>query len=140
MKRILAALLASISWFVFSGPVQAGQVADIKATLNITRQHTMAMLSEDDHAVLEMRYDEALVSSKELDTLLDAALKSDALLPIRPKLMQFQVIWEAFKQSRDQEIIPTLLAGARDKARDLAQRVQAPRFKQMNELLESLPQ
>jgi hypothetical protein len=140
MKRTLAALLASFAWLTLSGPAQAGQVADIKATLNVTRQHTMAMLSEDDRAVLEMRYEEALASSKDLDALLGAALKSEALSAIRPKLMQFQIIWDGFKQTRDEEVIPALLAGARDKARDLAQRVQAPRFKQMSELLESLPQ
>jgi len=140
MNRIIAALLASFTWFVFSGPVQAGQVADIKATLNMTRQHTMVMLSENDRAVLEMRYDEALASSKDLDAILGAALKNEALLAMRPQLMQFQVIWDAFKQTRDQEVIPALFSGAYDKARDLAQRVQAPRFKQMNELLQSLPQ
>jgi len=100
----------------------------------------MAMLSEDDRAVLEMRYDDALKSSKDLDTLLAAAMKNESLRPIQPTLSQFKVVWEAFKKTRDDEIIPALFSGARDKARGLAQGVQAPRFKKMNELLDSLPQ
>jgi hypothetical protein len=140
MKKTIAILLALFAWSIVPLPVQAGQVADIKATLNITRQHTMAMLSEDDRAVLDMRYDEALESSKALDAILGAALKNEALQAIQPKLMQFQSIWNAFKLTRDKEVIPALFAGARDKALDLAQRVQAPRFKQMNDLLDSLPQ
>ena len=137
MKHRVAVLLLSIAWLVFACPVQAGQVADIKSMLGTTRQHTMAMLSEDDRTVLEMRYEEALQSSKQVDTLLAAALKDASL---QPTLQQFQSLWEAFKKTRDDEIIPLLFAGARDKARGMAQAIQAPRFKKMNELLESLPQ
>ncbi|MBI5330435.1 MAG: hypothetical protein HZB71_07470 [Betaproteobacteria bacterium] len=137
MKTALNALLTIFFCSALSHPVQAGQVADIQSTLAVTRQHTMVMLSEADRTVLEMRYEEALKSSKDLDALLDAAMKNAAL---QPKLTQFKAVWEAFKKTRDDEIIPAMMSGARDQARGLAQGVQAPRFKKMNELLESLPQ
>lgn len=137
MKTVLAALLTSITFSILVWPAQAGQVGDIKSTLGNTRQHTMAMLSESDRTVLEMRYEEALESSRELDARLSAALANEAL---RPTLQQFKSVWEAFKKTRDDAIIPALLAGFRDKARGFAQSEQAPRFKKMNELLESLPQ
>ena len=140
MKKTIVALLSLFAWIVFPCLVQAGQIADIKATLTTTRQHTMAMLSEDDRTVLEMRYDEALKSSKDLDVLLASALKDESLHSIQPTLLQFKAIWEEFKTTRDKEIIPALFAGARDKARGLAKNVQAGRFMKMNELLESLPQ
>ena len=140
MKNSIAALLASIAWLVFSCSAQAGQIGDIKSTLGMTRQHTMTMLSEGDRTVLEMRYDEALTSSKALDSLLATAMKDESLRTARPTLAEFQTLWEAFKKTRDDEIIPALFSGARDKARGMAQSVQAPRFKKMNELLESLPQ
>lgn len=138
MKNTFAALLALFIWL--SSPVQAGPVGDIKTTLTTTRQQTMAMLSEDDRAVLEMRYDDALKSSKELDILLAAALKNDALRAAQPTLTQFKAVWETFKKTRDAEIIPLLMSGERLKARFTALTVQAPRFKKMNELLDSLPQ
>lgn len=138
MKNALVALLALLTWL--ASPVQAGPVGDIKTTLTTTRQQTMSMLSEDDRAVLEMRYDDALKSSKDLDNLLAAALRNDALRTAQPTLTQFKTIWEAFKKTRDSEIIPMLYAGERLKARYTALTVQAPRFKKMNELLESLPQ
>lgn len=120
--------------------VQAGPIGDIKSTLTSTRQQTMAMLSEDDHAVLEMRYEEALKSSKNLDVLLAAALKNGSLGTIQPTLAQFKVIWEEFKKTRDNEIVPALMSGSHLKARAMALTIQAPRFKKMNELLEPLPQ
>jgi len=140
MKNTLAALLASFAWLVIACPAQAGPVAEIKSTLGTTRQQTMAMLSEDDRAVLEMRYDDALKSSKDLDALLAAAAKNEALRAAQPTLAQFKTIWEAFKKTRDGEIVPMLFAGDRLKARFKALSVQAPRFSKMNELLDSLPQ
>jgi hypothetical protein len=140
VKNAIAVLLTSLAWLVFPYSVQAGQVGDIKSTLGTTRQQTMAMLSEDDRAVLEMRYDDALKSSKDLDSRLAAALKDEALRAAQPTLVQFKTVWEAFKKTRDSEIIPMLFAGDRLKARYTALTVQAPRFKKMNELLESLPQ
>lgn len=138
MKNALATLLALFTWL--SSPVQAGPVGDIKSTLTTTRQQTMAMLSEDDHAVLEMRYEDALKSSKELDALLAAALKNGTLRTAQPTLAQFKTVWETFKKTRDEDIIPALLSGSRLKARATALAIQAPRFKKMNELLDSLPQ
>lgn len=138
MKNTFAILLALLIWL--SSPVQAGPVGDIKATLTTTRQQTMAMLSEDDRAVLEMRYDDALKSSKELDVLLAAAMKNESLRALQPTLTQFKTVWETFKKTRDAEIIPLLMSGERLKARFTALTVQAPRFKKMNELLDSLPQ
>ncbi len=99
----------------------------------------MAMLGEEDRTVLEMRHEEAMKSSKELDTLLAAALKNETLRSAQPTLTQFRKVWEEFKQTRDKEVIPMLYAGDRLKARFTALTTQAPRFKKMNELLESLP-
>jgi hypothetical protein len=140
MKHVFATFLVFITCFVFPCFAQAGPVGEIKSTLTTTRQQTMAMLSEDDHAVLEMRYDDALKSSKELDVLLAAALKNTALHAAQPTLAQFRTVWETFKKTRDEDIVPALMSGSRLKARAMALTIQAPRFKKMNELLDSLPQ
>lgn len=138
MHKMFALFLAILALSGFmAAAAYAGQAADLKASLATTRQHTMAMLGESDRTVLEMRYEEALKSSKDLDAALAAALGNEAL---RPGLIQFKGVWEAFKTTRDVEIIPALFAGERDKARELAQKVQAARFKKMNELLEAMPQ
>lgn len=138
MKYALAALLAFLAWF--AGFAHAGQIGDLKSTLTTTRQQTMAMLSEDDRAVLEMRYDDALKSSGDLDILLAEAMKSNLPRAVQSSLLEFKTTWEAFKKTRDSEIIPLLMSGDRLKARLMALSVQAPRFKKMNALLDALPQ
>lgn len=140
MKSAIASLLTAITLLVATCPALAGPIGDIKSTLTSSRQQTMAMLSEDDRAVLEMRYEDALKSSKHLDALLVAALKNDALRNAQPTLRQFKEVWEAFKKTRDEDIIPDLMAGSNLKARAMALAIQAPRFKKMNDLLDSLPQ
>lgn len=135
-----ALLLLCFAVFGNIAAAQAGQASDIKNALATTRSHTMAMLSEGDRAVLDMRYEEALQSSKKVDALLGSAISDKSLAAVQPTLKQFNGIWEEFKATRDKEIIPALFAGERDKARGLAQKVQAGRFKKMNELLDSLPQ
>jgi hypothetical protein len=125
---------------ILPGIASAGAVGDIKASLTSTRQFTMAMLSEDDRAVLEMRHEEAMKYSQALDSQLAAALKNNALRSAHPTLKQFKTLWDEFKKTRDSEIIPLLYAGDRMKARLTAMTTQAPRFKKLNELLDSLPQ
>jgi hypothetical protein len=67
-------------------------------------------------------------------------MKNDSLRAAQPTLAQFRTIWEAFKKTRDSEILPMVYAGEHLKARYTAFTVQAPRFKKMNELLDALPQ
>ena len=140
MKSVIATLLTATALLFSAGSVLAGPVGDIKSSLTSSRQQTMAMLSEDDHSVLEMRYEDVIKSSKHLDALLGASLKNDALRGARPTLGQFKEVWEAFKKTRDEDIVPALMAGSRLKARAMALTSQAPRFKEMNTLLDSLPQ
>lgn len=114
----------------------AGQVEDIQTELNQSRQQTMAMLTENDHAVLEMRYDDSLASSKAVDASLQRALADPALEKQHASLEAFKQVWEVFKTTRDDEIVPLLLDGKQNQARAMAQKVQLPRFKQMNDLLD----
>jgi predicted double-glycine peptidase len=114
----------------------AGQVEDIQAELNQSRQQTMAMLTEKDHAVLEMRYDDAIASSKAVDASLQRALTDPALAAQHGSLETFKQVWDVFKTTRDDEIVPLLLNGKQNEAKALAQKEQLPRFKQMNDLLD----
>ena len=95
MKNAITVLLACITGLLLAGPVRAGPVAELKVTLAATRQHTMAMMCEDDRTALEMLHDEALRASKDLDALLAAALENESLRAAQPTLAQFKVIWEA---------------------------------------------
>jgi hypothetical protein len=138
MNRLYVLLLVSIAVFVaMPSTAFAGKVEDIQTRLNQSRQQTMAMLSEADKGVLEMRYEEALASSKEVDASLQSAMADPSLQAQHSRLEEFKQVWEVFKTTRDQEIVPLLMAGKQDQARALAQNVQSGRFKRMNDLLDA---
>jgi hypothetical protein len=137
MNRLYVLLLVSISFFVATPSTAfAGKVEDIQTKLNQSRQQTMAMLSETDKTVLEMRYEEALASSKEVDASLQSALADLSLQVQHASFEEFRQVWDVFKTTRDQEIVPLLMAGKQDQARALALKVQLGRFKRMNVLLD----
>ncbi len=115
----------------------AGKVEDIQTKLNQSRQQTMAMLSETDKTALDMRYEDALASSKEVDTNLQRALADPALQAQHAQLVEFKQVWDVFKATRDQDIVPLLMAGKQDQGRAMARKVQLPRFKQLNALLDA---
>jgi hypothetical protein len=137
MNRLYVLLLVSISFFVATSTAFAGKVEDIQTKLNQSRQQTMAMLSETDKTVLEMRYEEALASSKEVDASLRNALADLSLQAQHASFEEFKQVWDTFKTTRDQEIVPLLMAGKQEQARALAQSAQLDRFKRMNVLLDN---
>jgi hypothetical protein len=138
MNRLYCLLLVSVQLLVaMPSAAFAGPIEDIQTILNQSRQQTMAMLSEMDRSVLEMRYEDALTSSKEVDARLQRALQDSTLQSKQAVLEEFKKVWDVFKSTRDQEIAPLLMAGERDKARALAQQVQSGRFKRMNDLLDA---
>lgn len=136
----MKAFLASVALSLFCCVANAGAVGDMKASLASMRQHTMAMMGESDRGAMEMQHENSMKYSDQLDKQLDAALKSKDLAKIQPTLKEFKALWEALKQTRDSEVIPLLYAGDRMKARMTAMTTQQPRFKKLNELLDSLLQ
>jgi Four helix bundle sensory module for signal transduction len=139
MNRLYFLFPAVISFFLaVPSTVFAGKVDDIQAKLNQSRQQTMEMLSEPDKTALEMRYEEALTFSKDVDTKLKSALADPSIQTQRPLLEEFKQVWTVFKATRDQEVVPLLMAGKQGEARALARKVQLPRFKHMNELLDAV--
>ncbi len=136
MKSILAVVVLTL----FSFAAHAGPVGDMKASLASMRQYTMAMMGEGDKGAMEMQHENSMKYSDQLDKQLVAALKNKDLAKIQPTLKQFKDLWEELKKTRDSEVIPLLYAGDRMKARMTAMTTQQPRFKKLNELLDSLPQ
>ena len=136
----LKAPFAFLALLLINMAAYAGPVGDMKATLASMRQHTMSMMGESDRGALEMQHEESMKYSDMLDKQLDAALNNKSLSKAQPTLKQFKSLWEELKKTRDSEVIPMLYAGDKMKARMTAMTTQQPRFKKLNELLDSLPQ
>ena len=110
-----------------AGFAAADTPADACANLGEARAQLVAMTAETDAAKLDGYKAKIHAASKALDANLAAmAGGSDAA-----KVQAFKPVWESFKTTRENEIIPALYAGDKDKAKGLATGVQAERMKQM---------
>jgi hypothetical protein len=107
--------------------VNAATPADACANLGEARTQLVAMLGESDQAKLDALKAKVHAASGKLD----ADLAAMASGPDAAKAGAFKPVWEAFKNTRETEIIPALYAGDKDKAKGLATGVQAGRMKEM---------
>jgi len=125
MKRSLTLFAAAV--LCSAGAVRAATPAEACANLGEARTQLVAMLGESNPAKLDALKAKVHAASDKVDQDL-AAMASG---PDAAKASAFKPVWEAFKATRETEIIPALYAGDKDKAKGLATGVQAERMKQM---------
>jgi hypothetical protein len=119
---LLAGVLLS-----FGGTAYAATPADACAHLGEARTHLVAMVGEADPTKLDGLKAKVHAASD----MLEKDLAAMASGPDAAKVSAFKPVWEAFKATREKEIIPALYAGDKDKAKGLATGVQAGRMKEM---------
>ncbi|MBK8640003.1 MAG: hypothetical protein IPN92_17620 [Chromatiaceae bacterium] len=110
-----------------TGLAQAATPANVCANLGATRTALVTLLDEADttkqHAYVEQ--------IKTTTAAVDADLATMAGGPEAAKVNAFKPTWDAFKATRDGEIVPAVKAGDIAKAKGLATGVQAGRMKEM---------
>lgn len=122
LTLVAAALLSSVASLA-----QATTSADVCANLAEARGALVAMLSETDRARLDGYRARVQAASARLDADLAAMVAG----PHAEKARDFRAVWSAFKITRENDIIPALYAGEREKAKGFAMGIQAERIKAM---------
>lgn len=110
-----------------TGLSQAATPADACANLAEARAQLVAMIGETDATKLDGYKAKVHAASKALD----ADLAAMAGGPDAAKVDAFKPAWDAFKNTRETEIIPAVYAGDKEKAKAIATGVQAERMKTM---------
>lgn len=121
---ILATLLLSI------GTAHAAPSDDACAALMEARGHLVAMIGSTDKAAHADLKPKIHAASDKVDAVINAMLKSYNA-GNEAQANAFKPVWEAFKVTRENEIIPAVLAGKNADAKALATGIQAERMKQM---------
>jgi len=129
MKRSMSLLLAAL--LSTAGLADAASPESACANLAEARTQLVAMIAETDAAKL----DELKVRVHAASDKLDADLAAMASGPDAAKASEFQPVWEAFKNTRETEIIPAVYAGKNADAKAIATGIQAERMMQMKEAM-----
>ena len=112
---------------LMSGLAQAATPADACANLAAARAALVAMIDETDATKIDGYVEKIRAASDAVDADLAAMAGS----PDAAKADAFKPAWEAFKSTRETEIIPAVKAGDKDKAKEIATGIQAERMKEM---------
>jgi len=129
MQKTLAVSLAALL-FAVAQPGFAAPADDACGALMEARGHLVALIGSSDRAAQDGLKVKIHAASAKVDATLAAMMKSynatdDA------KATAFKPVWEAFKNTRESEIIPDVYAGKVAEAKALAGGIQTERMKQM---------
>ncbi len=110
------------------------ELTKLKADLMESRAILVAMIYEPDLAKKKKMQEQLQAIAIQIDQTLARYLKTSKQDPLQnEQLRAIQKIWEAFRRTRDDEIIPAVFQGNIETAANLALGVQAGRFKQFTE-------
>ncbi|MDH4100941.1 MAG: hypothetical protein OEV28_10285 [Nitrospirota bacterium] len=133
MKKIVATLVFSI-FSLLSVAAHAGDFADVKAMVVDAREQLLIMLKDSTKRGVEQQ--------KLVQDTADAVTAKIASLHVpKPKIgkhKQMAGLWEAFKKTRDKELVPAILAGKQAEAEKIAHGVQQKRLDKIYALCDEL--
>jgi hypothetical protein len=138
MRKTVTTLFAVLALTTISWMAQATALDDISGHILQARAYLLAMMDANNKAALDKQGAIVADATQKADAALAAALADPAQAANAAKLKELQGLWEQFKATRDQEIIPALYADNLTKAKELANGIQADRFKKMTGLLGEL--
>jgi hypothetical protein len=120
----LAALLGLVQ------PALSAPTQEACAALLTARAKLLEMVASRGKGELDALKREVYAASAKLEGEV-GALRGDAAA----RALAFRRVWEAFKRTREQEIIPALYRGKFDRAKAIAYGIQVERFEQMKAAL-----
>ncbi len=126
----IAQVLFALSLLAGASSAHATPGEDTCSALRSARIHLIAFMGAKDIVTLNNQRRSIQAASARLDASL-AAQMQDEDAESASRARAFQSIWEAFKSTRETEIIPAVLTGRLEDARRIALGIQSERMKQM---------
>ncbi len=134
MKKLLIAVLVTFLTFFAAPWAQANEFSDLRAELSAARESLVTLLVNKDKRGADQQKlvkDTANAVSAHL-----AKIKAPA-----GKEAQFKELvdnWTAFKKTRENELVPAILAGKEDEAKKLAGGIQKERITKCQQMVGEL--
>ncbi|MEO5346293.1 MAG: MCP four helix bundle domain-containing protein [Magnetococcus sp. YQC-9] len=132
------ALIVTLLLLLF--PLSKTGLADglpqILAALQDSRAKLLTLVESSDSSQQKSLIDALMASHKEIDGRV-AALLSNSATPadVKARIESFKNVWDLFKETREKEIFPAIVAGDKAKAKGLGKGIQGERMQKMLETL-----
>ena len=113
-----------------AGAANAEPADDACTALMSARVHLVGLVGPTDKITFDNHIEKVHSASAKLDAVLAAMIHGQNANDAA-KAGEFQIVWEAFKSTREKEIIPAVYAGKIKDARTIAMGIQAERKRKM---------
>lgn len=133
MRQLIALLVISI-FAITAAPTFAGGFGDLKGKINESRDSLVTMLKNKD----KRGADQQKLVKDTANAVSDMLGKMKAPAGKDAKFKELADTWSAFKKSREDELVPMILAGKQEDAEKLAGGVQKERFQKIMALCDEL--
>lgn len=133
MRKLLTVLAIPVLMF-FAVSAHAGEFGDLKKKINDARESLVTMVKNKD----KRGADQQKLVKDTADAVSATLAKIKAPAAKEAKFKELVATWNAFKETREGELVPLLLAGKQEEAEKLAGGVQKERFKKVNDLCDEL--
>ncbi len=136
MLSIIRYVAAVVILLVTSGVALATPESEIFDAVQTSRQKVTALIAVDNEGVQSTLINEIAVITQDVNARTDTILADEATSEeVKARLTVFKMIWDQLVLTRDNEMIPAIVAGDKDKAQKIGQEIQAERFRKITGLL-----
>jgi hypothetical protein len=134
MKTWIASLAIAVVTLCNSTLVQANEFADLRGKLSAARESLVTMLVNKD----KRGADHQKVVKDTADAVSAQLAKMKAPAGKEQQMKELLESWNAFKKTRETELVPAILAGKEDEAKKLAGGIQKERITKCQQLVGEL--
>jgi len=126
MISYLIVVMTTVSGLAFIPAAWASSASDTCVALANARTALYAMLSVKDKTALDELNTKVQATSTRVDSLLAGMTGADAKVAA-----DFKTVWDQFKATREEQMIPAIYKGSTDDAKKIADGIQLERFSKM---------
>ncbi len=134
MKTLIAKIVLTLSVFACTSLAHANEFADLRGKMSAARESLVTMLVNKD----KRGADHQKVVKDTADAVSAQIAKMKAPAGKEAQFKELVDTWNAFKKTREAELVPAIMAGKEDEAKKIAGGIQKERFTKCQQLLGEL--
>jgi hypothetical protein len=134
IRRNLFPMLASLLVLTASLPAAANEFTELRGQLSAARESLVTMLTNKD----KRGPDQQKLVKDTADVVSARLAKMKAPAGKEAQFKELSATWDAFKKTRETELVPAILAGRDEDARKLAGGIQRERITRVQQLVGEL--
>ena len=134
MKKLLSLLFVAFTALTASSLVHANEFTDLRTELSAARESLVTMMTNKD----KRGADQQKIVKSTADAVSAHLAKMKAPAGKEAQFKELNEAWNAFKKTREVDLVPAILAGKDDEARKIAGGIQKERITKCQQLVGDL--